>query len=112
MSQATSSIMLRTGVQPVIFLVEQQQRGTFVALYGVSGEISANEKEETKYMMIIFVNKQKWFDTGLKNVYVLLKIPNRRFHRRTSVFFNVRIISKLKAQMSIQIYSKCAKKKK
>ena len=59
MSQATSSIMLRTGVQPVIFFVEQQKRGTFVTLYGVSGEISANEKEETKHMMIIFVNKQK-----------------------------------------------------
>lgn len=48
MSQATSSIMLRTGVQPVIFLVEQQKRGNFVALHGVSGEISVNEKEETK----------------------------------------------------------------
>ena len=51
--------MLRTGVQPVIFFVEQQKRETFVNLYGVSGEISANEKEETKHMMIIFVNKQK-----------------------------------------------------
>lgn len=54
--------------EPVIFLVEQQKRGTFVALHGVSGEISANEKEETKHMTIILVNKQKWFDTGLKNV--------------------------------------------
>lgn len=52
MSQATSPIMLRTGVQPVLFFVEQQKRG-------VSGEISANEKEKTKHMMIIFVNKQK-----------------------------------------------------
>ena len=55
MSQATSSIMLRTGVQSVIFFVEKQKKRNL----RVSGEISANEKEETKHMMIIFVNKQK-----------------------------------------------------